>query len=256
MELPPLFNWFSIVLLSVCVIGIPVLLFVGWIISGVMDNRLNDKREAQNNALRKRGVTSPAVVVSARKNMSRSPFGRKEIRIDYEVDVQPQGQPSFRQSFQNWTTKTSFTAINNQLVDEVGRRIWVTYDPNDKKQMIFEYYDSEREKILAQKEWNSRRASFEKQEKQNQALRNDGEEAVATILEAEDLGLAYQWENAVSMRLKFEVTPKSGSSFHAETQGLIGTASLEKYSVGKKVYVKFDPREPARVAMLRSFESS
>lgn len=250
MELSSLLNWFSSILSGSW--WIPAILFVGWLISQLIDNRLQAKKEAQINTLRKRGVIAPAVVVSAVKGTTRSPFGREEMKIIYEVDVQPEGNSAFRTTFKTWVTKRNYTAVFNRLIDEEGRKIWVTYDPNDTKQMIFEYYDSEREEILTKRALSDRRAAFEKAEKLNETLRKKGEESLATILESEDLGLAYKSDNAKAMRFKFEVTPKSGAQFHADSSAMIGNAALEKYSVGKKIYVKFDPREPGRVAVERS----
>ena len=141
MELPPLSNWFSVILFACCFIGIPAALFVGWLVSGVMSNRRGENKEAQNNALRKRGVTASAVIVSARKGMGRSVAGEKEIQVDYEVDVQPENGEKFRQSFKHWRADRGYTAVGGQLVSEQGRKILVTYDPNNPAQMIFEHYD-------------------------------------------------------------------------------------------------------------------
>jgi hypothetical protein len=249
MNLPPLSNWFSLVLAGSCFIGIPALLFISWLISNVVDNRMQEKREAQNNALRKRGVTALAVVVSARKGMARSPFGRKEIRIDYEVDVQPERGTPFRQSFQYWTERRGYTAIAGQLVGEQGRKIWVTYDPNDSSQMIFEHDDKEHEKIVKEKEVDARRAEFNKLTEGNEELKKNGEQAEAVITRVDDLNLPYPLKGSRAMHLWFDVTSKTGLVFQAEANVLIVEASLQKYSVGRKVYVRFDPRQQQRAVL-------
>ncbi|MBL8092409.1 MAG: hypothetical protein JNJ43_18900 [Anaerolineales bacterium] len=51
------------------------------------------------------------------------------------------------------------------------------------------------------------------------------------------------------MRLEFKVTPTSGPSFQSEGHFLIGDSAVEKYSVGKKVYVRFDPSHPEKVVL-------
>ncbi len=160
MELPPVSNWFSVILFSCCFIGVPVVLFIGWIISGVMSNRRQESKDAQNKELRKRGVTASAVVISARKGMGRSPSGEKEILVHYEVDVQPENGPQFRQSFKHWRADRGYTAVAGQLVSEQGRKIWVTYDPNNPAQMIFEHYDEKHENIVKQQELDARGKDF------------------------------------------------------------------------------------------------
>jgi hypothetical protein len=172
------------------------------------------------------------------------------------VDVQREGHGPFRTTFEDWIRERNYTYVNMQRVDIIGRKIWVTYDPNNVSDMFFEYYDEDREKILAANEWRKRRAAFEKLNKENQALFKTGVEAPAVILEAEDLNLAHETEGAKAMRLKFEVTPKLGSPYQAETQAMIASGSLEKYSAGKKVLVKVDPRDEMRVTLFRSAETS
>jgi len=80
-------------------------------------------------------------------------------------------------------------------------------------------------------------------------IRKVGEESEAVITRAEDLNLPYPSKGSRGMRLYFDVLPKSGVPFHSETHALIVETSMEKYSAGKKVYVRFDPRKPERVAL-------
>lgn len=249
MDFPPVANWFSVILLVVCFVGVPVISFIGWILSGMMDNKRQEKKEVHNNALRARGVTAPATVASARTFMSRSPTGRKEIRIDYEVDVQPEGGASFRQSFQHWEERRGYTTIAGQLVGEQGRKIWVTYDPQDPSQMIFEHDDKEHETILKEQELEARRRDFNKLAELNNEIRKSGEEAEAIITRVKDLNLEYPLKGSRAMHLWFDVMPRSGSAFQSETYALIANLSLEKYSAGKKIHVKFAPHNPGRVAL-------
>jgi hypothetical protein len=242
-------NWFSVALGAICFIGIPALSFVGWIISGVMDNKQIEKRNAENEALRKRGVTAPAVVAFARTHMSRSPYGRKEIRIDYEVDVQPEGRTPFRQAFKHWSERRGYTAVAGQLVGEAGRKIWVTYDPNDPSQMIFEYYDEERGKIIEQQELDDRRREFNKRAEGNDDLKRRGEAAEAVITGMDDLNLPYPLKKSRAMHFRLDVTPQSGPGFRAEADALISDAAIEKYSVGKRIYVRFDPLDPKKAVL-------
>lgn len=248
-------NWTQVV----CVGCIPALAVTWWVISSIIDGRIRDQRAARKADLRKRGVTGPAVIVSARRNMfTLRPPGTasNERKLIFEVDVQPEERKSFRITFQDWIHEFNFTYVNMQRMDVVGRKIWVTYDPNNPSDMVFEYFDEDREKVLAANAWNERRASFQKLNKENQKLFKTGVEAPAIILEAEDLDLAHQFDKAKVMRLKLEVAPKLGSPYQAETQAMIAEASLEKYSPGKKVIVKYDPRDSTRVTLFRSAEKA
>jgi hypothetical protein len=248
-------NWVQ-VLCFVCPAALGV---AGWVASSLIDERIRGRREAHRVALRKRGVTSPAVIVSVRRKQFafRSPGAPSdEYKLIFEVDIQREGHGPFRATFEDWIRERNYTYVNMQRVDIIGRKIWVTYDPHNLSNMFFEYYDEDRERILAASAWQERRNAFEKLNKQNRALFKTGVEAPAVILEAEDLGLATQFDNAKVMRLKLEVTPKLGSPYQAETQEMIASGSLEKYSAGKKVLVKVDPRNEMRVTLFRSAETS
>ena len=59
-------------------------------------------------------------------------------------------------------------------------------------------------------------------------------------------------DNGAMYRLTFEVTPQIGEPFKAETQAAIIDTSREKYSAGKKVYVRYDPNNKAQVALDRA----
>jgi len=156
MDLGKLLDFGSIL---VWLVGAGGCFFVGlviWLISLLIGGRKDAKHQVDSEALRMRGVTAPAIIVSARKGMERNLYEKQELRIDYVVDVQPEGKPVFRQSFQHWSERRGFTVVFGQLAGEAGRKIWVTYDPGDPSQMIFEYYDEERQKIVERRELESR----------------------------------------------------------------------------------------------------
>lgn len=242
-------NWFSVVLGAVCFIGIPVLSFIGWVVSGMLDNKRQEKKSADLAALREHGILAPAMVISARDGMDRNVLGRKERQIKYEVDVMPEGRAAFRQSFVHWTEKRGYTAIAGQLVGEAGRKIWVTYDPNEPSRIVFEHYDEEHAKLVEQQDLENRRREFNKRTEGNEELKKTGEQATAIIIGVDDLNLPYPLKNSRAVRLYFDVMPRSGSVFRAEANVLIGDVALEKYSVGKTVYVRFDHLNPQRAVL-------
>src|SRR5512133_368098 len=71
-------------------------------------------------------------------------------------------------------------------------------------------------------------------------LRQTGEEALATILTAEETNIRAA-EGGSIFRFTFNVRPQMGESFMAETQAAIADTSRDKYAAGKNVYVRYDP---------------
>jgi hypothetical protein len=172
--------------------------------------------------------------------------------MTFEVEVQPEDQPAFRATFHDSLSVSQNEYFNSgDGSKNAGRKIWITYDPNNTSQMIFEHYDSDHEYIL-------KRSAFERLERRNKEIRQMGEEALATILEADDLKITNPVERdhlqQTIMRLKLEVSLKDASSYQAEAQGLFANASLRKYSAGKKAYVKFNPLDKTQVVLIRSAE--
>jgi hypothetical protein len=227
-----------------------IVLLAVWIVrlNKADKNKRVQKRYEQLSVLRKKGVTAPAVVLSAKNGFSSGPdSGSQETSITFQLEVQPEGRAPFQTTFQDWVPGRGY----RYRADDVGRKIWVTYDPNDTSQMMFEYYDEDRKQILG-------RPLFEKFEKRNMGIRKTGEEALADILEIEDLQVTNIVERdhlqQTILRLKLEVTPANGLPYQAETQALFANTSLYKYAVGKKVYVKFNPQDKTQVALVRSAE--
>ena len=93
-------------------------------------------------------------------------------------------------------------------------------------------------------------------EKDTVSIRESGEEALAIILEVEDIGVVMKQEKieASAMRLKLKVTPNNGVPFESESYSMIANESTKKFAIGKKVYVKFDKRNLEKVVLIRSAE--
>jgi len=218
------------------IVGVGTVLLAIWIFRKNKTDRQKryQKRFEQLSALRKKGVTAPAVVLSAQNGLSSGPdSGSQETMITFQLEVQPEGRAAFQTTFKDWVPGRGY----RYRADDVGRKIWVTYDLNDTSQMMFEYYDEDRKHTLG-------RADFDKLQKIYDGVRKTGEEALAVILETEDLELTNMVErdylHQTIMRLKLDVTPKDGQTFQAESQALILNTSLRKYVVGKKVHVKIN----------------
>jgi hypothetical protein len=249
-ELLSLLACFAVPVLVVIIVVIVVLLI--WL--GKRNaQKFNQERQAQLAALHKIGITAPAVIVSAQNGVALGPKENQRLQVAFEVEVDPDGGTAFQATFKDWLEISQYKGFvaGASRPQDVGRKIWVTYDPNDTSRMMFEYYDEDRRYKVG-------RSIFEQMEGRNKNIRETGQEALAVILEVEDLELANLLEKdhlqQTIMRLKLEVSPSDIEPYQAETQALIANASLPKYAIGKKVYVKFNPLDKSQMALMRSAE--
>lgn len=237
-----------------------ILLILALVVPFIFFNRelkkdRNSTRQEEYNktkSLLDRGVTSPADIVSYKYlGQNRKLYdGAYEVVVEYEVEIYPDGQPSFRSKFQTWVPKYYSKA-------EQAKKMWVTYDPSDLTQMEIHHYDFQHEDYLIKKDQMQRRNRFIDAETEAVRVRETGVEALATILEVEDLNVANEEERreGKSMRLKFRVTPNSGVSFESETYVMLALESLPKMVVGRQFYVKYDPQKPEISALIRDANS-
>lgn len=211
---------------------------------------LRQQRKDLRNEIGRSAVMAPAVVLSARNGIVKN----RRMWVTFTVEVQPEGRPAFQATFKDWVLlqKRGFVSWGERH-EEVGQKIWVTYNVNDPTEMILEHYDVDHRVLMGQK-------AFEKIYERNKIIRETGEEAEALILEAEDLDLHGRLEKEFNlakghyMRYKVEVSPNSGAPYLAEFQSLIKPSSLPKFEVGKKCYVKFDPQDRSQVCLSRAME--
>lgn len=187
------------------------------------------------------GLMAPAVVVSAR----RIEGSKYDHTIDFEVDVQTENHSPFRAGFRDVIYLRSYTAVGGELVDQVGRKVWVVYDPNNLSRVALDHYDGAHQEFVL----NDRRGEFNKLTEGNEDLKKRGEPAEAVITRVDDLDLPYPLKKGRAMHLYFDVTPKAGAVFQAEGDFMFGDSAIQKYSVGKKVYVRFDPLDQKRAVL-------
>lgn len=250
MELLSLLGCVAIPVLVVIVIAVVVLFL--WTLKRNAQ-KIKQQRMERITSLRKKGVTAPAIICAARNGVAQGLNNDQRLQVTFDVEVQPEGGTVFQTSFTDWLEISQYEAFmaGAERPKDVGRKIWVTYDPNDVAQMMFEYYDEARKYKVG-------RPIFEQIERRNKRIRETGIETPALVLEAEDLELANLVEkdhlHQTVMRLKLEITPENQEAYKAETQALIANASLQKYAVGKKVYIKFNPQDRTQVALMRAAE--
>lgn len=239
--------------LSVPIAGVLVVLLAVWIIRANARDTQSYKQERQTNAdeLRAKGITAPAVIISAKNGVVQGAKNNQRMLVTFEIEVQPEGRPAFKTTFKDLVPVGSSYSSWGDRPQDVGRKIWVTYDPNDITQIMFEYYDEKRKYMLG-------RPAFDQLEKRNKIIRETGNEAVGVVLETEDLEITNMVEREhlqqTIMRLKLEIMPQNGQPYQAETQALFANASLHKYQNGKKVIVKFDPQDRTQVALIGAVE--
>lgn len=207
-------------------------------------DRQEKERKDMVAVLQERGVTAPADVFnitftgrSTTKSEWYSGIPPKVREYRYSVNVLPGTGKSF---------KAEFLQYMDDVNDEFGNlpgKIIVLYDPLDPSKMMFH--------SLSNDGTNERRAEFKRLMDMNDHIRKVGKEATAIIIKAEDLGLDYPSETGRAKRFLLKVDPASGESFNSETHTIVVYNSLEKYSEGKKIFVRYIPDKLERVAFDR-----
>ncbi|HET7144198.1 MAG TPA: hypothetical protein VFI68_09285 [Anaerolineales bacterium] len=197
------------------------------------------KNMNQNSGLVKSGVPAPAVIIGLQDTgvtMNESP----QVRLTLQVT--PADRPPFQ------AVATTFVGRLQVGMITPGASVMVRYDPNDISKVAIE--------SLGAPSANSGnlaaiQTAMQQQDQYYEQLRKTGEEAKAKILTVSDMNIRVEGGGSM-LRLTFEVTPRTGGPFKAETQAAIADASREKYSAGKMVYVRYDPNNKAQVALDRA----
>ena len=222
----------------------------------LIGNRGEKQVKNRKRKLMQNGVLAPAIIVSARKNRFIYEHQHKKyLEVTYHVNVQPEGKPPFENIFTDIVDIREFdnAAIGVDMPEDVGQILWVRYNPDVPRQMMFEYYEKDRQVIMG-------RRAYGEFEKRKRLIKETGVDAVAVLLEVEDMKLQTRYErNVIALdgqitRFKLEVTTRDGNVFQAETQGRIRLDSLNKYVVGRKVAVKLDPNDKLQVAIVRALD--
>jgi len=190
------------------------------------------KSMAGNKAVLQTGVSAPATILSVEDTgvtMNYSPQARLTLQVT----------PADRAPFQAVAT----TFIGRMQIGMIipGATVMVRYDPNDISKVAIESIGAP----------SSIQSAMLAQDQYYEQLRKTGEEAEAIILSVQDTGMRVEGGGSLR-RFKFEVTSRFDGTFEAETQAAIADASRDKYSVGKKVYVRYDRANKAQVALDRA----
>ena len=247
------FNGFTLF----CFAGLIVLFVIILVVAGLILYRTakkNDKefradwekQKAFRQSLRLHGITAPAMIVSARRVTG----GKSTHVIDFDVEIQREGAQPFRAVFRDEISRSNYEVKDYQMVDEIGRKIWVTYDPADLSRMFLDHYDDDHQAVLMRRELDKRREAFDKHIADKASIKQTGEQAEGVITNVEDLNLPYPAiYPSKGMRLQVNVTPKMGPVFSADIDAIISEKSIEKFAVGKKIFVRFDLQNPKRAVL-------
>lgn len=256
------FNWITI--LCICGFSLPfiigiVLLFraMSPVAKEIISKREFEKDERDINKLSildNGGVLAPAVILSAKRVMSWGGSRNNHTKdtnhlIDFEAEVSPNGEPSFHTSFREEIMPNGYHIVDNEMISEHGKKIWVTYDPKDISKAYLDHYEEEHEAEMKAHGMNLRLALFFRLSERNDYLNKSGEQAEAVITRLDDVNLNYPMVKSRGIRFYLDVKPKSGAVYQAEVKALIPETSLQKYSVGKTIYIRYDPLKPERVIL-------
>ena len=207
------------------------------------------EREKYQQSIRDNGgVMAPGVILVA--NILKSWGGGKHSSskshvMEYEIEITPESGLPFRIKTNEEFLGGSYTSVFNEMISEHGRKVWAVYDPKDPTRAYLSHYDENHHEGTL----NYRRGIFNTLTEGNEELKKTGVQAEAIITGIDDLNLPYPLKKGRAMHLYFDVMPRAGTVFRAEGNLLIGDAALEKYSVGKTVYVRFDPSQPERAVL-------
>ncbi len=186
------------------------------------------KGMSQNSGLVKTGLSAPAVILEVQDTgvtMNNSMQARLTLQVT----------PADRPPFQAVAT----TFVNRFQVGLLvpGASVQVKYDPNDISKVAVQTLGAGG---MSGANIQSVQAAVLAQDQYYEQLRKTGEEALATILTADETNVRAA-EGGSIFRFTFDVKPRTGEAFRAETQAAIADGSRSKYAVGRQVYVRYDP---------------
>lgn len=229
--------------LGIC-LAVPVLALV--VILAVMLFKLL-KTDASSMQLFRSGVSAPADIISAKVGTATSTTNSlatdkqkyKRYRVHFVVNVQPVNDSPFQAEFDSLVDEGEAERIPTE------KKIWVRYDPNNHSKVAFEETDGWRtQRIKNENMIHSVSDYWQLDAKRYIPLRTSGTRCPAVILQREKIMEA---GGPAIYRFLLEVTPQFGMPYKTKSHLLV--QDEKRFSVGDKVFVRFDPKDPTFVAI-------
>lgn len=192
----------------------------------------------KNRRLLKHGRPAEATIL---KRFDTGTTINKNPQIGLLLDVKPETDPPFQAEARVLVSRLNPDAF------PVGTKVKVRYDPKNTKNVAVDSADTGFAQQTAQK-------MVDEVGEEQQYLAQHGKEAPATILRTWDLNVNVTGKEGKKGRftgLLVEVEPFSGPKFEAEIKAIIQHESRDKYVVGAKLVVKYDPKDLRRVRIER-----
>lgn len=245
-----------------CVCGfslIAIVIFV--VVANIVNKPFVEQRDTAHNKriwrkiaiYEEGGLLAPGVIIAANRLSSWGGTNKHQNHnvhlIDYEVDVFPPDDVPFRTKFREQIFRDGYHIKDGQMISEHGLKIWVTYDPKDKSKAFLDHFDAEHESAMKTREMDFRQMKYNLIFEENEKIEKQGQQAEAIITQIDDLQLPTSLIKSRSMHLSLDVNIGTGVNSQMECYALIPEASLPKYTVGKRVFVHFDPQNPKRAVL-------
>lgn len=84
--------------------------------------RFNQERQAQIYSIRSKGISSQAVIVSAKYGIDKGAKSNQRMLVKFDVKVQPDGRSPFRTKFKDWMYISPIYCLCSR--DRSTRRCW------------------------------------------------------------------------------------------------------------------------------------
>lgn len=169
--------------------------------------------------------------------------------VNFVVEVRPKDQPPYKAKIRGMISRLTMPQF------QPGAIVPVKYDPKNPQKVALvettEAASSGESGGMSGSQLESLKKMLEEKEKAYQAIRETGVEAEAEIVRSWDMGVKVNGDNPL-MGFALEVKPEGKPAFMAETQGVIQLTSVAKYQPGKKIVVKFDPKDQSKVSLFHS----
>ncbi len=191
-----------------------------------------------NEHLLQQGVRARAVVVSITETgwlVNRRP------ECEIVLRVEPRGGESYVTSVREVVSLTQIPQL------QPGRPVAVRYDPNNRKEVVIEALGEPATASISEKD-------VERMALEGQALHLElnatgaGVPASAIVLRFDPTGAVVNGDNPLAA-LKVKVLAPDGAPYDAQIVGVFNSSTLDKYTPGREIHVRFDPANRQRVAV-------